>query len=82
MMGNFGQCIKCKRLNWLAKSSVSDPVFVKIRKQNQDKLKKCPECECVWEPHYQTKTIRRYFDFPAFGLKKEICNNCKTSDWF
>jgi len=23
----------------LAKSSVSDPVFVKIRKQNQDKLK-------------------------------------------
>ncbi len=40
----------------------------------------CPECHRVWEPHYQTKTIRRYIDFPAFGLKKEICISCKTSD--
>ena len=43
------------------------------RKVNKDKLKKCPECHRVWERHYQTKTIRRYIDFPAFGLKKEIC---------
>ena len=54
--------------------------LLKKREANKDRLKKCPECHRVWEPHYQTKTIRRYFDFPAFGLKKEICNNCKTSD--
>ena len=28
----------------MAKSSVSDPVFVKIRTQKKDILKKCPEC--------------------------------------
>ena len=66
----------------MAKSSlsVSDPVFVKIKTQNKDKLKKCPECECVWELHYQTKTILRYSDFPAYGLKKEICKDCRTTD--
>ena len=63
-----------------ASVSVSEPVFSKLRTQNKDKLKKCPECHRVWERHYQTKTIRRYIDFPAFGLKKEICNSCKTSD--
>ena len=63
-----------------ASASVSEPVFVKIRTQNKDKLKKCPECHRVWERHYQTKTIRRYIDFPAFGLKKEICYSRKTSD--
>ena len=68
----------------MAKSSlsVSDPVFVKIKNQDKDKLKKCPECECVWELHYQTKTILSYTDFPAYGLKKEICKKCKTTDWF
>ena len=66
----------------MAKSSlsVSDPVFVKIKNQNKDKLKKCPECECVWELHYQTKTILSYTDFPAYGLKKEICKKCKATD--
>ena len=66
----------------MAKSSlsVSDPVFVKIKTQNKDKLKKCPECECVWELHYQTKTILSYTDFPAYGLKKEICKKCKATD--
>jgi len=66
----------------VAKSSlsVSEPVFVKIRTQNKDKLKKCPECECVWELHYPTKTILSYADFPAYGLKKEICKMCKTTN--
>jgi len=64
----------------LAKLIVPEKELIKKRKVKKDRLKKCPECECVWERHYQTKTIRRYFDFPAFGLKKEICNNCKTSD--
>ena len=66
----------------MAKSSlsVSDPVFVKLKTHNKDKLKKCPECECVWELHYQTKTILSYTDFPAYGLKKEICKKCKTTD--
>ena len=64
----------------MAKSSLSEPIFLNISKQNKDKLKKCPECHRVWERNYQTKTIRRYIDFPAFGLKKEICNSCKTSD--
>ena len=66
----------------MAKSSlsVSDPLFVMIKTQNKDKLKKCPECECVWELHYQTKTILSYADFPAYGLKKEICKKCKTTD--
>jgi len=68
----------------VAKSSlsVSEPVFVKIRTPNKDILKKCPECECVWELHLQTKTILTYADFPAYGLKKEICKKCKTTDWF
>ena len=66
----------------MAKSSlsVSEPVFVKIRTPNKDILKKCPECECVWELHFQTKTILTYADFPAYGLKKEICKKCKTTD--
>ena len=66
----------------MAKSSlsVSEPVFVKIRTPNKDILKKCPECECVWELHLQTKTILTYTDFPAYGLKKEICKKCKTTD--
>ena len=66
----------------MAKSSlsVSEPVFVKIRTPNKDILKKCPECECVWELHLQTKTILTYVDFPAYGLKKEICKKCKTTD--
>ena len=64
----------------MAKSSASEPVFVKIRKYNKDKLKKCPECECVWEVQFQTKTILSYADFPAYGLKKEICKKCKTTD--
>ena len=66
----------------MAKSSlsVSEPVFVKIRTPNKDILKKCPECECVWELHLQTKTILTYPDFPAYGLKKEICKKCKTTD--
>ena len=66
----------------MAKSSlsVSDPLFVKIKTQNKDKLKKCPKCECVWELHYQTKTILSYTDFPAYGLKKEICKKCKATD--
>ena len=66
----------------MAKSSlsVSEPVFVKIRTPNKDILKKCPECECVWEVQFQTKTILSYADFPAYGLKKEICKKCKTTD--
>jgi len=66
----------------VAKSSlsVSEPVFVKIRTPNKDILKKCPECECVWELHLQTKTILTYADFPSYGLKKEICKKCKTTD--
>ena len=66
----------------MAKSSasVSEPFFVKIRTQNKDKLKKCPECECVWELQFQTKIILTYADFPAYGLKKEICKKCKTTD--
>ena len=63
-----------------ASASIFEPVFVKIRTQNKDKLKKCPECECVWELHLQTKTILTYADFPAYGLKKEICKKCKTTD--
>ena len=63
-----------------ASVSVSEPVFVKIRTQNKDKLKKCPECECVWEIQYPTKIILSYADFPAYGLKKEICKKCKTTD--
>ena len=63
-----------------ASVSVSEPVFVKIRTQNKDKLKKCPECECVWELQYPTKIILSYADFPAYGLKKEICKKCKTAD--
>ena len=66
----------------MAKLSVSEPEFVKIRAQNKDKLKKCPECKCVWELHYPTKIILSYADFPAYGLKKEICKKCKTTDWF
>ena len=66
----------------MAKSSasVSEPVFVKIRTQNKDKLKKCPECECVWELQYPTKIILSYADLPAYGLKKENCKKCKTTD--
>ena len=37
--------------------------LLKKRKVNKDKLKKCPECECVWELHLQTKTILTYADF-------------------
>ena len=62
-----------------ASASVFEPVFVKIRMQNKDKLKKCPECECVWELQYPTKIIS-YADFPAYGLKKENCKKCKTTD--
>ncbi|SVB24317.1 uncharacterized protein METZ01_LOCUS177171 [marine metagenome] len=64
----------------MEKSSLSEPVLLNISKQNKEKLKKCPECKCVWERHYQTKTILRYSDFPAYGLKKEICKNCRTTD--
>ena len=32
------------------------------------------------EMEYPSKMILTYVDFPAFGLKKEICHNCKTSD--
>ena len=53
---------------------------MKERSHNNDKLKKCPECKCVWEMEYPSKMILIYVDFPAFGLKKEICHNCKTSD--
>ena len=63
-----------------ANASVFEPVFVKIRTQNKDKLKKCPECHRVWERHYQTKKLLSYADFPAYGLKKEICEKCKTTD--
>ncbi len=63
-----------------ASASVSEPVFVKIRTQNKDKLKKCPECECVWELQYPNKIILSYADFPAYGLKKEICKKCKPTD--
>ena len=56
----------------MAKSSlsVSEPVFVKIRTPNKDILKKCPECECVWELHLQTKTILTYPDF-HMGLQNK-----------
>ena len=54
--------------------------LLKKRKVDKDRLKKCPECECVWELHLQTKTILTYADFPAYGLKKEICKKCKTTD--
>jgi hypothetical protein len=64
----------------LAKLIVPEKELLKKRKVNNDKLKKCPECHKVWERPYQTKTILRYIDFPAFGLKKEICKSCKTSD--
>ena len=64
----------------MAKLSVSEPAFVKIRTHNKDKLKKCPECKCVWELHYPTKIILSYADFPAYGLKKEICKKCKATD--
>ena len=63
-----------------ANASVFEPVFVKIRTQNKDKLKKCPECKCVWELHYPTKIILSYADSPAYGLKKEICKKCKATD--
>ena len=63
-----------------ASVSVSEPVFSKLRTQNKDKLKKCPECECVWELQYPTKIILSYADFPAYGLKKENCKKCKTTD--
>ena len=63
-----------------ASASIFEPVFVKIRTQNKDKLKKCHECECVWEIQYPTKIILSYADFPAYGLKKEICKKCKTTD--
>ena len=53
---------------------------MKRKVQNKDKIKKCPECQCVWEIEYPSKTILIYVDFPALGLKKEICNNCKISD--
>ena len=64
----------------MAKLIVPEKELLNKRKVDKDRLKKCPECHRVWERHYQTKTIRRYIDFPAFGLKKEICNSCKTSD--
>ena len=63
-----------------ASASVFEPVFAKLRTQNKDKLKKCPECECVWELQYPNKIILSYADFPAYGLKKEICKKCKTTD--
>jgi len=50
----------------MAKLIVPEKELLKKRKVNNDKLKKCPECHKVC--------------FPAFGLKKEICNSCKTSD--
>ena len=53
---------------------------MKRKVQNKDKLKKCPECQCVWEIESPSKTTLIYVDFPALGLKKEICNNCKISD--
>ena len=55
-------------------------IYMKEKLQNKDKLKKCPECKCVWEIEYPSKTILIYVDFPALGLKKEICNNCKILD--
>ena len=64
----------------MVKSSLSDKSSMKERSHNKDKLKKCPECQSVWEMEYPSKMILTYVDFPAFGLKKEICNNCKTSD--
>ena len=54
--------------------------YMKGKVQNKDKLKKCPECQCVWEIESPSKTTLIYVDFPALGLKKEICNNCKISD--
>ena len=54
--------------------------YMKGKVQNKDKLKKCPECQCVWEIESSSKTTLIYVDFPALGLKKEICNNCKISD--
>ena len=47
------------------------------RKQNKDKLKKCPKCGCVWEIHHQSKSVLSYPDFPSYGLAKEICGKCK-----
>ena len=70
---------KLKRLNQYMKSSFYKPLSFK-KKNNQFKLKKCPKCKCVWELHYQTNLISRYFDFPAYGLKKEICNECNIDD--
>ena len=66
----------------MVKLPLSDKSSIKERSHNKDKLKKCPECECVWELNYQTKTILSYTDFPAYGLKKEICKKCKATDWF
>ena len=50
----------------MPKLIVPEKELLKKRKVNNDKLKKCPECHKVWERHYQTKTILRYIDFPAF----------------
>ena len=57
-----------------------DHMFEYFQAMSDLPLKKCPECECVWELHLQTKTILTYADFPAYGLKKEICKKCKTTD--
>ena len=63
-----------KRLNSNVKSllSGSEPLFVKIRTQNKDKLKKCTGCEHVWELYFLNNKILRVEDFPIYGLKREI----------
>jgi len=61
-------------------SKLSKSSSVRKTEHSQYKLKKCPKCNYVWELHYQTNTISRYSDFPAYGLKKEICSKCKAKE--
>ena len=38
---------------------MADTEFSNLKKHNKEKLKKCPECGCVWEIHHGEKIYNK-----------------------
>ena len=41
------------------------------------KLKYCPLCHQVWEFDATQGKELKHSDFPAYGLQRVVCSNCK-----
>ena len=42
------------------------------------KLRYCPTCHQVWEFDASLKKELKHSDFPAYGLQRDVCSECKN----